>query len=117
MIISIGAAWFGNVLARCSSGMVVVVLLDAIARWIAALMGWVSGAVCIRTHDCMALFLRRRWVGGRADSICIAIDGVVRKVPRIAFIAVRCAVSSFANDVQRGGSEAALRGLYQTMAA
>lgn len=78
-------------------------LFDAISGWIAALMGWVLGVVCIQTHDCKALFLRRRWVGGREVSICIADDGVVRKVPRMAFIAVRCAVSVVLSRLRRPG--------------
>ena len=93
-----------------------ILLCEQVARLMAALMGWVSGAVCIRAHDCRTLFLRRRWVGGRDVSIYSAEVAVVRKVPRIAFIAVLCADSSLAVDICGGGA-LPLEGLYQMMAA
>ena len=80
-------------------------------------MGCVSGAVCILVHDCNTRFLRRRWVGSRDVSICKAEVGAVRNVPRIAFIAVLCAVSGFPIEVCRKGGLLPVEGLYHTIAA
>src|SRR5579859_5387622 len=116
LIFSIGAAWLGNVLARCSRGVIKVLLCEDVARRMAKLMGCVSGAVCILVQDCRARFLRRRLVGGTDVSICNAENAVVRKVPTMAFIAVLCADSSFAIDFCLGGAALLLKGLYQTIA-
>ena len=65
LIVSIGVARFGNILARCSRGVVKIVLHEEVARRMAAIIGCVSGAVCILVHDCRIRFRRRRWVGGK----------------------------------------------------
>ena len=116
LIVLIVATYCGKDLARFSSGVMWVLRCDVLALRIAALMGCVSGAVRILVHDCSTLFLRRRCIGGKDVSICSAEDAVVRKVPRIAFIAVLCADSIFAVDVPDGASPC-FEGLYHTIAA
>src|SRR5579859_1521813 len=116
LIVSIVDAYCGKDLARFSRGVVWLLLRDAIALRMAALMGCVSGAVRILVHDCSTLFLRRRCMGGKDVSICNAEVAVVRKDPNMAFIAVLCAESIFAVDVHGGGS-LCFEGLCQTIAA
>src|SRR5579859_7246089 len=81
LIVLIVVAYCGKDLARFSSGVMWVLLCDVLALRIAALMGCVSGAVCILVHDCNILFLRQRCVGGRDVLICSAEVAVVRNVP------------------------------------
>src|SRR5579859_758519 len=104
LIVSIVIACCGKNLARFSSGVMWFLLCDVLALRIAALMGCVSGAVRILVHDWSTLFLRRRCAGGRDVSICNAEVAVVRKVTRIAFIAVLCADSIFVVDAPDSAS-------------
>ena len=92
-------------------------LRDVFARWIAALIGCVSGAVCILVQDCNTRCLRRRWVGIRDVSIWSAEVAVVRNVPKIAFMAIRCADSNFATVGCRFGVLVPWKGQYHTIAA
>src|SRR5579859_2168293 len=72
LIVLIVATYCRKDLARFSSGVMWVLLCDVLALHITALMRWVSGAVCILVHDCSALFLRWRCIGGRDVSNCSA---------------------------------------------
>lgn len=117
LIISIGVTWFGNVLTRRSRGVVIILLHKDVACRIAALMECVSGAGCILVQDCRTQFLRCRWVGGRDVSIWSAEDAIIRKVSRIAFIAVFCADSSFAIEVCQRRAILPMKGLYHIVAA
>ena len=71
-----------------------VLLFDLIALSIQAFVGWFSGSICILVKDRRILLCNRRWAGARPVSISNAGVDVVWKHTRIAFIAVRCAVTS-----------------------
>ena len=109
--------YVGNVLARYSKGVRIVLLREVVARRMAVLMGCASGAVCILVQDCRTRFLRRRYVGGRDVSICSAAVAVVRKIPSIAFMAVLWAGSSLTVVFCWCGGVLPLKGLCQTIAA
>ena len=72
-----------------------IVLFEACARLITYAMGCEDGAVCILVKACRTLFLIGRWGGSKAGSISSDEVAVVQNAPKIAFIAVLCAVSSF----------------------
>ena|SRR5579859_6962636 len=114
LIVSIVVACCGKDLARFLSGVMWLLLCDALC--IPALIGCISGAVRILVHDCSTLFLRWRCVGGRDVSICSADIVVMWKVPRIAFIAILCTETIFAVAVH-GGAAPCFDGLCQTIAA
>src|ERR1700694_309038 len=91
-----GIAICGNCLPRFSrfDGNVIALSLLFLAFSIHSYMWWPFGSVCIlvrvhNTFDCS-----RRCGGSSPVSICIAVVEVVRKNPRIAFIAPLCTVSS-----------------------
>ena len=114
LIVSIGYAYFGNVLARCSRREIQWLLGDVFARWSAALIGCVSGAVCILVQDCNTRCLRRRWVGIRDVSIWSAEVAMVQNVPKMA---ICCADSSFATIGCRFGGLVPWKGRYHPIAA
>ena len=76
-----------------------VLLLDLIALSTQAFVGWFSGSVCILVNDRRILFCNRRWAGAKPVSTSSAGVDVVRKHPRIAFIAVLCTVTSLESCV------------------
>ena len=79
-----------NFLARFSRFDSKTVLLDFIQKFI----GLLSGSVCMRVKERRILLCNLRCGGANDVSISSAVVAVVRKVPNIAFIAIRCAVSS-----------------------
>ena len=83
-----------NFLARFSRFDSKTVLLDLIARLIQKFVGLLSGSVCMRVKERRILLCNLRCGGANDVSISSAVVAVVLKVPNIAFIAIRCAVSS-----------------------
>ena len=77
-----------------------VLLLDLMALSTQAFAGLVSSSVCILVKDRRILFYKRRWGGARPVSTSSAGVDVVWKHPRIAFIAVLCAVTSLESCVE-----------------
>ena len=55
------------------------------------LTGLFCGSVASRVYVRRILLWRRKWAGIRPDLTSRAVVAVVRKLPRIAFITVRCA--------------------------
>ena len=94
-----------------------VLLLDLIALSTQAFVGWFSGSVCILVKDRRILFCNRRWAGAKPVSTSIAGVDVVRKHPRIAFIAVLCAVTSLESCVEEVCSNSYRAGLCHIEAA
>ena len=71
-----------------------VLLFDFAALSTHILVGCCSGSVCILVRVRKILLCSRKCGGARAVSLSSAAVGVVLKHPRMAFIAVRCAVSN-----------------------
>ena len=82
---------------RYSSGEMKIWLRDAAALMRIGLTGLFCGSVAKRVEVHRILLCRRKWAGMRPDSTSIAVVAVVRKLPKIAFIAVRWADSSLAS--------------------
>ena len=104
----------GKLLVRYSKVEMCLPLLEFVALLMVWWIGCFSCAVCIRVIDYRSFLRSHRCTGRSEVSISIEDVVVVQNAPKMAFIAVRCAVSSL--DRLAGGHSCFV-GLCHTMAA